>query len=316
MARSSPGRLEIVPSLPDRGVLDLIGNTPLLRLRLFEESAPRLRVYAKAEFANPGGSVKDRPALWMLREALRSGELSPGKTILDSTSGNTGVAYALLGAALGYPVTLVVPANVTEERKQLMSAYGAELVLSDPQEGSDGAILLCRELRAQDPERYFCPDQYNNPANWQAHYHTTANEIWDQTDGEVTHFLAGLGTSGTFVGTIRRLKELNPDVVGISLEPDDSFHGLEGLKHMASAIVPGIYDPSLADRHLLGPTGESYDLVRRLARQEGVMAGHSSGLALWGVSQLVGEGLREGVVVVIFADGGGRYLSGGLYGGG
>lgn len=305
----------MVSPVPDRGVADFIGDTPLIRLHLFDPAAPNLEVYAKAEYFNPGGSVKDRPALWMLQAAIADGSLRPGKTIIDSTSGNTGVAYAMLGATLGYPVTLVVPANVSEERKQLMLAFGAELVLSDPQEGSDGAILLCREIRRQDPARYFCPDQYNNPANWQAHYHTTAEEIWRQTDGQVTHFLAGLGTSGTFVGTARRLKELNPKVICVSLEPDDPLHGLEGLKHMGSAIVPGIYDPDLADLHLLGPTDESYDLARRLARSEGLLAGHSSGLALWGAAQLIELGLQEGVVVVVFPDGGERYLSGGLYGG-
>ena len=308
-------RLQVAPAQADPTVVDLVGATPLIRLRMFEELAPQLEVRAKAEFLNPGGSVKDRPALWMLREGIRQGQLRPGRTILDSTSGNTGVAYAMLGAALGYPVRLVVPANVTEERKQLMRAYGADLVLSDPMEGSDGAIRLCRELLAEDPDRYFFPDQYNNPANWRAHYESTAPEIWEQTQGAVTHFLAGLGTSGTFVGTSRRLKELDPRVICVSLEPDDPFHGLEGLKHMASSIVPGIYDPTLADLHLMGPTGEAYDLARRLARQEGVLAGHSSGLALWGVAQLIRGGLREGVVVVIFADGGARYLSGGLYGG-
>jgi cysteine synthase B len=195
-----------------------------------------------------------------------------------------------------------------------MLAYGAELVLSDPQEGSDGAILLCREIQAADPDRYFSPDQYNNPFNWRSHYDTTAVEIWEQTEGEVTIFLAGLGTSGTFVGTARRLKEFNPALSCISLQPEDAFHGLEGLKHMPTAIVPGIYDPSVADRNLAGPTGAAYDLARRLAREEGILTGHSSGLALWGVDQLVEEGLREGVVVLIFPDGGVRYLSAGLYG--
>lgn len=297
------------------GVADLVGNTPLLRLRLFEEQAPELEVYAKAEFLNPGGSVKDRPAKGMIMEAVASGRLGPGLTILDSTSGNTGVAYAMLGAAFGYRVKLVVPANASAERRQLMTAYGAELVLSDPQEGSDGAILLCRQLLEWDPDKYFFPDQYNNPANWRAHYDTTAVEIWDQTEGRVTHFLAGLGTSGTFVGTTRRLKELKPSISCVSLEPDDPFHGLEGLKHMESSIVPGIYDPSLADRHLLGPTDAAYDLARGLARREGILVGHSSGLGLWGVQQLIEEGLREGVVVLICADGGGRYVSTGLYGG-
>ncbi|MHB8394979.1 MAG: PLP-dependent cysteine synthase family protein [Candidatus Dormibacteria bacterium] len=306
-------QLRVLASLPDPGIADLIGKTPLLRLRLFEAQAPRLSVYGKAEFLNPGGSVKDRAALKMLQVALASGDLIPGRTILDSTSGNTGVAYAMLGAHFGYPVKLVVPANVSTERQQLMEAYGAELVLSDPQEGADGAIWKCRELLSESPQNYFFPDQYNNPANWRAHYDGTGREVWDQTGGGVTHLFAGLGTSGTFVGTARRLKRENPNVVCVSLEPDDPFHGLEGLKHMGSSIVPGIYDPSVADRHLLGPTDEAYDLARRLARQEGILVGHSTGLALWGVSQLIREGLREGVAVVVCPDGGARYLSSGLY---
>ncbi|MHB1527170.1 MAG: PLP-dependent cysteine synthase family protein [Candidatus Dormibacteria bacterium] len=309
-----PG-LRLVTPISDPRVADLVGNTPLLRVHLFEGQAPGLAVYAKAEFLNPGGSVKDRAALGMIRDAVRTGRLTPDRTILDSTSGNTGIAYAMLGAAFGYRVKLVVPGNAGAERRQLMQAYGAELVLSDPQEGSDGAILLCRQICAEDPDRYFYPDQYNNPANWRAHYETTGVEIWEQTEGEVTHFLAGLGTSGTFIGTARRLKEFNPEIVCVSLEPDDPLHGLEGLKHMAAAIVPGIYDPDLADRHLLGPTDEAYDLARQLARQEGILVGHSSGLALWGVGQLVQDGLREGVAVIVCADGGDRYLSTGLYGG-
>jgi cysteine synthase B len=286
----------------------------MLPVRLFREQAPELIVLAKAEFMNPGGSVKDRPALRMVLEAERAGLLGRGQVLLDSTSGNTGVAYAMLGAALGFPVKLVVPENVGDERRQLMLAYGADLVLSDPQEGSDGAILLCQRIRESDPERYFAPDQYNNPFNWRAHYDTTAVEIWEQTRGEVGTFIAGLGTSGTFVGSARRLKEFNPSICCVSLQPEDAFHGLEGLKHMPSAIVPGIYDPTVADRNLMGPTDAAYDLVRRLAREEGILAGHSSGLALWGVERLVQEGLREGVVVLIFPDGGARYLSTGLYG--
>lgn len=314
MPTSAERGLQVLASVPNRGIADCIGKTPLLRVHLFEELAPELLVLGKAEFMNPGGSVKDRPALRMVQEAQRSGQLGRGQVLLDSTSGNTGVAYAMLGAALGFPVKLVVPDNVGEERRQLMLAYGAELVLSDPQEGSDGAILLCREIQAGDPERYFTPDQYNNPFNWRAHYDTTAVEIWEQTEGEITTFLAGLGTSGTFVGVSRRLKEFNPAISCISLQPEDAFHGLEGLKHMPTAIVPGIYDPSVADRNLAGPTGAAYDLARRLAREEGILTGHSSGLALWGVEQLVQEGLREGVVVLIFPDGGTRYLSSGLYG--
>jgi len=314
MPTSAERGLQVLASPPDRRISDCIGHTPLLRVRLFEDKAPDLLVLGKAEFMNPGGSVKDRPALRMIQEAQRLGQLGRGRVLLDSTSGNTGVAYAMLGAALGFPVKLVVPDNVGDERRLLMLAYGAELVLSDPQEGSDGAILLCRELQASDPDRYFSPDQYNNPFNWRAHYDTTAVEIWEQTEGEVTVFLAGLGTAGTFVGTARRLKEFNPAISCVSLQPEDAFHGLEGLKHMPTAIVPGIYDPTVADRNLAGPTGAAYDLARRLAREEGILAGHSSGLALWGVEQLVQEGLREGVVVLIFPDGGARYLSSGLYG--
>jgi S-sulfo-L-cysteine synthase (O-acetyl-L-serine-dependent) len=314
MPTSAERGLHLLAPAPGQRVIDCIGNTPLLRVRLFQEQAPDLAVLAKAEFMNPGGSVKDRPALRMVQEAERSGQLGRGQVLLDSTSGNTGVAYAMLGAALGFTVKLVVPENVGEERRQLMLAYGAELVLSDPQEGSDGAILLCQKIRAAEPERYFAPDQYNNPFNWRAHYDTTAVEIWEQTQGEVGTFIAGLGTSGTFVGTARRLKEFNSSIRCVSLQPEDAFHGLEGLKHMASAIVPGIYDPGLADLNLMGPTGAAYDLVRRLAREEGILAGHSSGLALWGVERLVKEGLRDGVVVVIFPDGGSRYLSAGLDG--
>ncbi|NNM98159.1 MAG: cysteine synthase family protein [Candidatus Dormibacteraeota bacterium] len=311
LARERP---RAVPRADPR-ISDLVGNTPLLRIHLFEELAPRLAVYAKAEFMNPGGSVKDRAALGMIRDAVRTGRLTRGCTILDSTSGNTGAAYAMLGAAFGYRVKLVVPGNVGAERTQVMLAYGAELVLSDPQEGSDGAIRLCRRIFEQDPEGYFYADQYNNPANWRAHYQTTGREIWEQTQGEVTHFLAGLGTGGTFVGTTRRLKQLNPEIVCVSLEPDEPLHGLEGLKHMAAAIVPGIYDPALADIHLQGPTDEAYDLVRQLARREGILVGHSTGLALWGIGRLIQDGLSEGVAVMISPDGGDRYLSSGLYGG-
>jgi cysteine synthase B len=314
MPTSAERGLHLLASLPDRGITACIGNTPLLRVHLFDDEAPELSVFAKAEFLNPGGSVKARPALRMVEEALRSGQLGRGQVLLDSTCGNTGVAYAMLGAALGFPVRLVVPGNVSEERRQLLLVYGAELVFSDPQEGADGAIRLCRELEVADPQRYFMPDQYKNPFNWRAHYDTTGVEIWEQTDGEVTHFLAGMGTSGTFVGTSRRLKEFNGAICCISLEPEDAFRGLEGLKRMGTAMVPGIYDPSVADRNLAGPTQPAHDLSRRLAREEGILTGYSSGLALWGVEQLVEEGLREGVVVVIFPDGGTRYLSGGLNG--
>ncbi len=305
-----PGGRRLRPASSRRapGIAGCVGRTPLLRLRLFQERAPGLTVLGKAEFLNPGGSVKDRPALRIAEDGLGRGLLGPGRALLDSSSGNTGVAYAMLGAALGFPVRLVVPGNVARRARRLMERFGAELTLSDPQEGSDGAILLCREIREREPDRYFFADQYNNELNWRAHYETTAEEIWAQTEGRVTHFLAGLGTSGTFVGCSRRLKELNPQVQCVSLEPDDPLHGLEGLKHMGSAIVPGIYDPGLSDRQLEGPTQPALDLAARLAREEGVLAGHSSGLALWGVERLITEGLREGVVVLVLPDGGAGYL--------
>ncbi len=298
---------------PDKHTLtDLVGNTPLLQLRLFADSRPRVEVYAKAEWFNPGGSVKDRAALAMLEAGERSGALTREKIIIDSTSGNTGIAYALYGAARGYGVLLVMPANVSEERKRLVQAYGAEIVYSDGMEGSDGAIRLCRELIAAQPERYFYPDQYNNPANAQAHYQGTAAEILAQTDGRITHFVATLGTTGTFTGSARRLREHNPGIVTVAVQPEDAFHGLEGLKHLPSSIVPGIWDPSLAD-HLWGaPTEPSYALAQRLALEEGILAGHSCGAALWAVEQLLEE-LEDGVVVTVLPDSGDRYLSTGLY---
>jgi cysteine synthase B len=237
---------------------------------------------------NPGGSVKDRPALRMIEEGERSGLLTRDKVILDSTSGNTGIAYAMIGAAKGYRVKLVMPTNVSEERKQLVTAYGAEIQYSDALEGSDGAILLARELRDADPDRYFMPDQYNNDANWRAHYDGTGLEVWEQTGGRVTHFIAGLGTSGTFVGTSRRLKELNPQVRCISVEPDEPWHGLEGLKHMESSIVPGIYDPSIADVNIGVSTEAAYEVARRLATTEGILIGHSSGAALFVAGRAAG----------------------------
>ncbi len=289
-------------------LIDLIGNTPLIRLRRVVPDNPRVEIYGKAEWANPGGSVKDRPALNMILEGERSGQLRPGKIILDATSGNTGIAYAMIGAARGYPVHLCLPVNANEERKQLLRAYGAHLILTDPRLSSDGAILKARELYQADPEKYFYPDQYNNPANWQAHYQTTAPEIWAQTEGRVTHFVAGLGTSGTFVGTGRRLRELNPHIRLISFQPDSPFHGLEGMKHMESAIVPGIYDPTLADENREVGTEEAHGMVKRLAREEGILVGISGGAAL--VCALrVAEQLDEGVIVTIFPDSGTRYLS-------
>src|SRR5579864_2753232 len=295
------------------GITKLIGNTPLLRVRLFERDFPRLEVYAKAEWFNPGGSVKDRAALSMIEDGERRGALTREKTIVDSTSGNTGIAYALVGAAKGYAVTLVMPGNVSAERKALVTAYGAQIVYSDAGEGSDGAIRMVRDLVAMDPESYFYPDQYSNPANPRAHYEGTALEILEQTDGRITHFIAGLGTTGTFVGTSRRLKEHDPSIRTIAVEPDDSFHGLEGLKHLPTAIVPKIWAEKLADEVWFCPTEPAYDLARRVAREEGLLVGHSSGAVLWAVRRLAAT-LNEGVVVTVFPDSGDRYLSTGLYG--
>ena len=300
-------------SLATPAITRLIGNTPLLRVRIFEREFPGLEVYAKAEWFNPGGSVKDRAALAMIEDGEKRGALRPGKTIIDSTSGNTGIAYALVGAAKGYPVKLVMPGNVSNERKALVTAYGAEIVYSDSGEGSDGAIRLVRDLVALDPDGYFYPDQYSNPANPRAHYDGTAVEILEQTEGRLTHFVAGLGTTGTFTGTSRRLKEHDPSIKTIAVEPEDSFHGLEGLKHLPTSIVPRIWNPDLADEVWGCPTEPAYDLARKLARTEGLLVGHSSGAVLWAIRRLA-ETVREGVVVTVFPDSGDRYLSTGLYG--
>ncbi len=292
-------------------VVEHIGNTPLVRLARVGREFSNVELCAKAEWFNPGGSVKDRPALHMILDGERRGELTPGQIILDATSGNTGIAYAMIGAARGYRVRLCLPANASVERKRILRSYGAELVLTDPAEGSDGAIRKARELFAREPELYFYPDQYSNPANWQAHYHGTAQEIWEQTGGRVTHFVAGLGTSGTFVGCARRLKEFNPHIVCISLQPDGPFHGLEGLKHMATAMVPGIYDAELADEDLPVATEDAYGMVKRLAREEGLLVGVSSGAALWGALEIAKQIPRtqNAVVVMIFPDSGDKYLS-------
>ena len=294
-------------------ILGGIGNTPLLRIRMFEKELPGVAVFGKAEFLNAGGSVKDRAALRMIRDGEASGELTPDRIILDSTSGNTGIAYAMVGAALGYRVRLVMPTNVSAERKSLIAAYGAEIVYSDAQEGSDGAILLAQKMRADNPGTYYMPDQYNNPSNWRAHYDGTGAEIWEQTDGAVTHFVATLGTSGTFMGVSRRLRDERAAMVCVSVQPEDPWHGLEGMKHMPSAIVPGIYDRSLADDNLWAPTEPAYDLARELAHHEGILVGHSSGAALWGVRE-VARRVESGVIVTVLCDGGNRYLSSGLYG--
>jgi len=291
----------------------LVGNTPLLRVRLFDRDFPRVEVYAKAEWFNPGGSVKDRAALAMIEDGEKRGALTHDKTIIDSTSGNTGIAYALIGSAKGYRVQLVMPGNVSAERKSLVTAYGAQIVYSDAGEGSDGAIRMVRDIVASDPARYFYPDQYSNPANPRAHYEGTAVEILEQTSGRITHFVAGVGTTGTFVGTSRRLKEHAASIKTIAVEPDDSFHGLEGLKHLPTAIVPQIWDPSLADEVWGCPTEPAYDLARAVARSEGLLVGHSSGAALWAVRRLAGT-IQEGVVVTVFPDSGDRYISTGLYG--
>lgn len=305
--------LERVNNAQSDTIESLIGNTPLLKMRRLTAHLPEnIGVYAKAEWTNPGGSVKDRAASNIIRQAELDGKLRPGTTILDSTSGNTGIAYAMLGAAKGYPVKLFLPANASPERIAILRAYGAELVLTDPLEGSDGAIRAVRALVEQDPERYFYADQYNNPANWQAHYNTTGVEIWNQTGGTVTHFLAGLGTSGTLMGTGRRLKDFNPDVQIIALQPDSPFHGLEGLKHMPTAIKPGIYDETFADRILEIGTEETHDMARRLAREEGYLVGISSATAMVGALRVANE-LAErgeaGVVVTLFPDNAYKYLS-------
>jgi S-sulfo-L-cysteine synthase (O-acetyl-L-serine-dependent) len=291
-----------------RSVLDLVGNTPLIRLRRFERADGRVQLYAKAEWKNPGGSVKDRAAVAMVLDGERRGLLIPGRTILDATSGNTGIAYAMIGAARGYPVKLCMPENVTPERKRILRAYGAELVLTDPMEGSDGAIREVRRIYELDRERYYYPDQYSNPANWQAHYNTTGPELLAQTDGAITHFVAGLGTSGTFVGTGRYLREHKPAVALVSVQPETALHGLEGMKHMESAIVPAIYDPTLADIDLRVGTEDSYILTRRLAIEEGLLVGISSGAAL-SASLKVASTIEDGLIVMIFSDGGEKYLS-------
>jgi cysteine synthase B len=299
-------------SIGGAGITRLVGNTPLVRVRLFEPEFPHVEVYAKAEWFNPGGSVKDRAALSMIEDGERSGALTRDRTIIDSTSGNTGIAYALVGAAKGYRVKLVMPGNVSAERKALVTAYGAEIVYSDAGEGSDGAIRMVRDLVAKDGDGYFYPDQYSNPANPRAHYEGTAVEILNQTEGRITHFVAGLGTTGTFVGTARRLKDHDASITTIAVQPEDSFHGLEGLKHLPTAIVPKVWAPELADDVWGCPTEPAYHLAREVARREGLLVGHSSGAALWAVRRLA-ETIERGVVVTVFPDSGDRYLSTGLY---
>jgi S-sulfo-L-cysteine synthase (O-acetyl-L-serine-dependent) len=292
-------------------VLARIGNTPLLALDALTRALPTVHLLGKAEWYNPGGSIKDRAAANIVSEARRAGKLAPGKILLDSTSGNTGIAYAMLGAALGFPVTLCVPENVSLERKQILQAYGANIIFTDPEEGSDGAIKIARQLAERHPELYFYADQYSNDANWRAHYLTTANEIWQQTEGRVTHFVSMLGTTGTFVGTTRRLKELNPHIHCISLQPDSAFHGIEGAKHLPSAIVPRIYDSSLADDNIEIATESAYAMARGLAREHGLLVGVSAAAAVVGSLQ-VAENLKKNqpaTIVTILCDSGEKYLS-------
>jgi cysteine synthase B len=296
--------------LGERSV-QLIGNTPLLRLERIARDFPNVQMLAKAEWYNPGGSVKDRAAFNIISEGRRSGKFTPDKILLDSTSGNTGIAYAMIGAAEGFPVRLCMPENVSVERKRILFAYGANIIYTPADEGSDGAIRVAREIYVREPEKYFYADQYSNDANWQAHYHGTANEIWQQTEGRVTHFVAMLGTSGTFMGTARRLKELNANIRCTSLQPDSPFHGIEGAKHMASAIVPKIYDPTLADEDIGISTEDSYAMAIRLSHEEGLLIGISAGAAVAGCMH-VARGLRkdeEAVIVTVFPDSGDKYLS-------
>jgi cysteine synthase B len=293
-------------------ILSFVGNTPLVRLERVAREYSGVEIYAKAEYFNPGGSVKDRPASRMIAEGERSGRLTKEKIILDSTSGNTGIAYAMIAAAKGYRVKLCLPRNASPERKRILKAYGAEIVLTDPGEGSDGAIRKCREIYQANPALYFYPDQYNNPDNWRAHFETTGPEIMEQTGGRITHFFASLGTSGTFVGTSRYFKKEKPSVECISGQPESGFHGLEGLKHMPTAIVPGIYDPSLASRNIWLDTEDAHHMVKRLAREEGLLVGISAGANVVGalrIARELAEQGRSGVIVTVLCDGADKYLS-------
>ncbi len=305
---------EVVPIGRANSVLDLVGNTPLMEITRLTAGLlnPGVRIFAKLEGFNPGGSVKDRPAKNMLETGLAEGKLKPGKVILDSTSGNTGIALAMLGATLGYPVELVMPSNVSRERKKIVEAYGAKIHYSDPGEGSDGAIVMCRQMIEKNPERYFKPDQYNNEANSLAHFKTTGPEIWRQTGGQVTHLVAGIGTGGTIMGTGRYLKSQNRNVRVIAAEPDDAMHGLEGLKHMASSIVPGIYHENEIDEKISVVTEDAYEMVYALGQSEGILVGQSSGAAMVAVMK-VAQPLREAIIVTIFSDFGEKYLSTNLW---
>ena len=308
-AELATNNIDIEKKFLSHDILKQIGNTPLIRIKCLESSIPKdVEIYAKAEWFNPGGSVKDRAALRMIEDGERSGKLTKDKIILDSTSGNTGIAYAMIGAVKGYKVELVMPENVTEERKKIVTAYGSKIIFSDPLEGSDGAQLLAQEIYRKNPDKYFMPSQYTNPSNPLAHYYTTAPEIIAQTNGRVTHFVAGIGTSGTLMGTGRGLKEFNKDIKIYAVEPDSPLHGLEGLKHMKSSIVPTIYDENFPDGKIYVNTDDAYKIVRRLALEQGLLVGHSSGAALKGAIE-VAKRINSGVIVTIFPDGGDRYLS-------
>ncbi len=291
----------------DGSILQCIGNTPIIRLNNIGDVPEGVSIYAKAEWFNPGGSVKDRPALRIVEDGEKSGRLKSGGTIIDSTSGNTGIAYAMIGAVKGYSVTLVMPSNISEERKAIVTAYGADIIYTDPLTGSDGAIIEVQEIVDRDPDKYFFADQYNNPSNSQAHYDTTGVELWEQTDGGITHFVAGLGTTGTLMGTGRRLKEFNPDIELIAVEPSTSIHGLEGLKHMETAITPGIYDAKFPDRKVAVDTEDAYRMVKELGLKEGLLVGYSGGAAMKAALD-VAKDLKNNVVVVVFPDSGKNYL--------
>jgi len=315
-SQQSPAEInaEVAPTPRARSVLELIGNTPLLEITRLTAGLlrPDVHLYAKLEGFNPGGSVKDRAVLKMIDTALARGDLRPGKTILDSSSGNTGIALAMVGSVLGYPVEIVMPGNVSRERKRIIQAFGAKAIYSDPMEGSDGAILLARKIIAANPSHYFKPDQYNNEANSLAHFEWTGPEIWRQTGGRITHFLAAIGTSGTIMGTGRYLKSRNPDIRIIAIEPDDAMHGLEGLKHMASSIVPGIYHEDELDDKIQISTDDAYEMVYGLGQLEGILVGQSSGAAMVAALKLA-RSLRQGCVVTVFPDFGDKYLSTNLW---
>lgn len=303
-----PGVRVKEPLIGKGTILEFVGGTPLVRIRNIVKRKKGVEIYAKMESFNPGGSVKDRPALWMIDDGIRKGELTKDKVILEATSGNTGIAIALIGATLGYRVELCVPKNVSEERKKILKAFGAHIHFTDPLEGSDGAIKEATRIYQENPGRYFRPDQYNNPVNVNSHYETTGVEILEQTGGKVTHVVAGIGTSGTIMGIRKRMKEFNKNIQIIAVEPDCPLHGLEGLKYMATSIVPGIYNPHLLDRKINIGTESAYNMVKRLAREEGLFVGQSSGAAMV-AAEILAQEINEGLIVVIFPDGGDKYLS-------